>query len=134
MQPASALSGLGAKSSRISDAYLWCISLQSALAYAVAGYSKLAGPDLHSGAAPSGIPRTGAYGREAAFDYTTRHLKATRALFYTVIAGECTFPLLLFINSGTMGLGRFFWPFTAKYPALLYYAHQRPVKADIREI
>ncbi len=142
VQTATALARLSGDR-RITDTCLWYISLQSVLAYSVAGYSKVAGSQWRSGAALSGILRTEMYGSKWAFDLVQEHPRVARMANIAVIAGECCFPLLYFIKKGTlarhfaltagsfhlvntctMGLGRFFWAFTSSYPALIYTARQ----------
>ncbi|WP_411105140.1 hypothetical protein [Streptomyces sp. cmx-4-9] len=149
VQLASTTARLGGKNTRIADACLWYVSLQAALAYTVAGYSKLAGAHWRSGKALPGIIRTETYGSGAAFRWATRHPRTTRLAGYATIGGECLFPLIFFVdngksaplfllpvggfhlaNSGVMGLGRFFWAFTSSYPALLYTTHKRASKAE----
>ncbi|MEU9719408.1 hypothetical protein [Streptomyces sp. NPDC047976] len=152
MQLASATARLGGENTRIADACLWYISLQSALAYAVAGYSKLAGAHWRSGEALPGILRTETYGSDTAFRWAIGHPRAARLASHATTAGECLFPLIFFVgkgkaaplfllpagvfhltNSGAMGLGRFFWAFAASYPALLYTTQKRASKVEIRE-
>ncbi|MEU6621738.1 hypothetical protein ABZ926_13325 [Streptomyces litmocidini] len=149
IQLASATARLGGKNTRIADACLWYISLQSTLAYAVAGHSKLAGAHWRSGEALPGILRTETYGSGTAFRWAIRHPRTARLASYATTAGECLFPLVFFVNdgkaaplfllpagafhltnSGVMGLGRFFWAFSASYPALLHTAQKRSSKVE----
>lgn len=120
------------------DACLWYVALQSALSYGVSGWVKLAGPSWRGGQALPGVMRTLTYGDAFAWRTFTRFPRVARALGASVLAMECTFPLVfagrgrlaapmlasatLFhvANARLMGLGRFVWSFTAMHPAVLY--------------
>ncbi|WP_329389793.1 hypothetical protein OG625_37245 [Streptomyces sp. NBC_01351] len=117
---------------------LWFVALQSCLSYFVSGVAKASARGWRDGTYLPGIFQTAIYGHSH-----LGHLLATRpalstALARSVIAWECTFPLVLFAppyavgpilllgvafhagNAYLMGLNTFFWSFTATYPAVLY--------------
>lgn len=112
------------------------IGAQTVLSYGASGWAKLPGPAWRSGDALVKIMRTQTYGDEWFFEKIQRMPVAARVLCHSVLALECTFPLLLLrrgkyidlglatmgmfhlANARFMGLSRFAWAFMSTYPAV----------------
>jgi pimeloyl-ACP methyl ester carboxylesterase len=127
----------------IVDAALWYAALQAVLSYTVSGWAKLAGPSWRSGDALTGVTRTLTYGDPLAWKLFRRYPRMARLLGTSVVAMECTFPIVLagrgrlaplmlasatafhVGNARIMGLGRFVWAFLSMHPAVLYASGPR---------
>jgi pimeloyl-ACP methyl ester carboxylesterase len=128
---------------RVVDACLWYAALQATLSYTVSGWAKLAGPSWRSGDALTGVTRTLTYGDPTAWRLFNRFPRIARLLGTSVVAMECTFPMVFagrgrlaplmlswatafhLGNARIMGLGRFVWAFESMHPAVLYAAGPR---------
>jgi len=126
--------GDGAAARRIGDAFL---AAQVALAYLTAGVTKAASPTWRSGRALGTLLSTERYGLPALGVFLVAHPIFDRALSWTVIIWETTFPLAFvaprpvligMLSVGVlfhvtcailMGLNRFAWAFCGCYPAIL---------------
>ncbi|WP_344637248.1 hypothetical protein [Kitasatospora cystarginea] len=120
------------------EACIRFIAFQSCVAYAAAGAVKLVSPIWRDGSAITGIFRTSVYGDKGLYRLLCLHPAVPRIVAWSVILGELTFPLVLvapkpvargilgmgvlfhLANGRFMGLNRFFWAFTATYPAVAH--------------
>ena len=134
VQSVAAFARAAQRNPRVVDAALWYASLQAVLSYAVSGWAKLAGPSWRSGDALTGVTRTLTYGDPVAWKLFHRHPRAARLLGTSVVAMECTFPIVFAGrgrlappmlaaasafhagNARIMGLGRFVWAFLSMHP------------------
>jgi pimeloyl-ACP methyl ester carboxylesterase len=132
----------------VKDAMLWYVSIESAMSYAVAGWTKLLGAEWRSGTALTGILRTHTYGHEGFWRWLTQHPRLGVALSHSVLVFECLFPLIYvgngvvvrtfiavaasfhFGNGFVMGLGRFVGSFISMHPAVVYTAMRGTSKGD----
>jgi hypothetical protein len=122
--------------SLVETACLWFLALQSALAYATAGFAKLKSPAWRSGSFLSDVLKTELYGHKTLARYFSNGNRA-KAASWGVMIFESMFPLALLdphlavvivvgggifhiTNALAMGLNSFIWPFVATYPAILY--------------
>ncbi|NYH79918.1 hypothetical protein FHR84_003267 [Actinopolyspora biskrensis] len=140
VQASCALARAGHRDPRLVDACLLFQATQATMAYVVSGCAKLAGPTWRRGTALEGILRTRVYGDRHAFAWCRRHPRTARWVARSTAIAECGF-LGVFVRRGrwapaivalacafhaatarVMGLGRFWWAFTATYPAVLYVA------------
>jgi hypothetical protein len=113
-------------------------TLQAALAYATAGWSKIIARQWRSGMALTGIMNTTAYGSKHLAKVLFRCSPLAVVISWTIIAFEISFPAAfllgnycwIFLAGGVafhavtaciMGLNNFFWAFVATYP-LIYFA------------
>lgn len=143
VQTAATIARAAGSRSRIVDASLWAVSMQSALSYAASGLVKLAGPTWRRGLALEGILRTLTYGDPHAWRLARRFPRSARLMSKGVLVMECTFPLAYVAggrlaksyiagvagfhvaNARIMGLGRFLPSFVSMHPAVLYTASRR---------
>jgi len=112
--------------------------LQSALAYAAAGWAKIIAPEWRSGRALAGVMTTASYGSEHLAKLFGRCMLISVVLSWIMMVFEIGFPVALFVgryscvflaagiifhalNAAIMGLNTFFWAFIATYP-LVYVA------------
>jgi hypothetical protein len=118
--------------------FLWFVTLQACLAYAIAGVAKLWSPAWRRGDALPGILGTSNYGDRRFGPLLSRHPVACRWLGWSVIALECSFPLVLLgiplvtyslvgalatFHVGAlflMRLNTFLWAFAATYPSVIF--------------
>jgi hypothetical protein len=118
-------------------------ALQLCLSYLASGAAKAVSSQWRSGDALTGIASTRMYGDERLYRLLRERPRCARLLSRGVIAGECTFPLVLaaprrarraILAAGllfhgvialTMNLNTFFWSFAAAYPALDGYCRAR---------
>lgn len=123
---------------RIAEMGLWFVALQACLSYAASGVSKAVSPVWRSGEAVFLVMNTASYGSRGVATLLKDRPALHRALAWSVIVMESSFPLMLlmppayawaFLAWGAsfhlfcatvMGLNSFFWSFVATYPALLY--------------
>ncbi len=116
------------------------LTLQACLAYAAAGFAKLASPQWRSGTPVYRIFNTGSYGAPAVGRFLESRTSLTYFLSWSVIVIECLFPAALFLpepvllafllwgvafhalNAMIMGLNTFVPAFLATYPAVLFIA------------
>ncbi len=147
VQAAAAIARAAGVRTRIVDAALWAVAAQATLSYAASGWVKIAGSSWREGTALEGITRTLTYGDADVWRAVRRFPRAARILGTSVLALECTFPLvyaaggrpartyvgsaLLFhlANARIMGLGRFLPAFASMHPAVLYTARARSATA-----
>lgn len=143
VQGMAALARAGGGDSRITDAALWAVSLQSAMSYAVSGWAKVMGSSWRDGSAMEGILRTRSYGNERVWKLARRFPTSVRVLSAGTVFLECTFPLAYlgrgrlaktyvggaavfhYAVAAVMGLNRFLTAFTSLHPAVLYTARAR---------
>jgi pimeloyl-ACP methyl ester carboxylesterase len=143
VQAVAAFARTAQRNPRVVDAALWYAALQAVLSYAVSGWAKLAGPSWRSGDALTGVTRTLTYGDPVAWKLFHRYPRAARLLGTSVVAMECTFPIVFAGrgrlapvmlaaasafhagNARIMGLGRFVWAFLSMHPAVLYTSGPR---------
>lgn len=143
VQSIAALGRAAGSRSRVVDAALWTVGIQSSMSYAVSGWAKLVGPTWRQGRALEGITRTLTYGDRRTWELTRRHPRLARVLGAGVLFLECSFPLA-YLGKGRlarpyiaatagmhlsiariMALGRFVPAFTSMHPAVLYTARER---------
>ena len=116
------------------------LAVQSCMSYAIAGAAKLSSPVWRDGTAVPAIFRTHTYGHPWLYEFVCRYPSVAKALAWTVIAAEISFPLVLVAprpiargilltgvgfhvgNAHFMGLNRFLWSFSGTYPAIVYTA------------
>lgn len=116
------------------------IAAQAVLAYVTSGFAKLPVKKWQSGEHLIGVFRTSSYGHRLAGRILLNNPRLARCAAILVIAGECTFPLVLVLPfpyslpwlvgglgfhvgaAVLMGLDTFFWSFAASYPAIIYSA------------
>jgi hypothetical protein len=121
----------------------WLITLQTCLAYLVAGVAKLISAQWRSGRGLVGILSTSMYGHGALHAFLQTRPNLTCALSWSVILYECSFFLVLagsrettllilatgvmfhVANAAVMGLNNFLWAFVATYP-VVYVTTVRP--------
>lgn len=114
------------------------IGLQSALAYATAGFVKYGQPGWHDGSFIREIFSTRSLGQPAVARWMQRSGRLPALIGKAIVIGECAFPLVLILPPEAMvvamglgvafhlaaavimGLNTFLWVFPATYPALLY--------------
>ncbi len=143
VQALTTIARAGHRRPAVADAALWFVSLQSVLSYTVSGWAKLPSDTWRSGRALPNIIRTHTYGDPHAWKLMRRFPRLTRLAAHGVLTLECAFPVVFagrgrlapyllgaagafhLVNARVMGLGRFFWAFTATYPAVLYTAGPR---------
>ena len=147
VQTAAAVGRAAGSRSRVVDAALWTVAIQSTMSYAVSGWAKLAGTSWRSGTALEGVSRTLTYGDARAWRLVRRYPRTARAASSGVLALECSFPLA-YVAGGrlapayaaattafhlsiarVMALGRFVPAFTAMHPAVLYTSRSRATTA-----
>lgn len=125
------------------DALLWYASLQANMAYAISGWVKLFGKPWRDATALGGVMRTRTYGHEGMHRWTQEHPKTAKVLTHSVLALECSFPLVYagggkltrsmitsaaafhVANGYFMGLSRFVTAFPAFHPLVAYTAAPR---------
>jgi hypothetical protein len=122
----------------VSFACLGFAALQSALAYATAGWAKIIAPDWRSGRALAGVMNTISFGSEHFGKLLYRYMFISVVLSWMMMAFEIGFPAALILReyswmflaagitfhaltAAIMGLNTFFWSFVATYP-LVYAA------------
>lgn len=123
---------------RAREACIRFIAFQACVAYVASGAIKLMSPVWRNGSAITGISRTRIYGDKRLYRLLRLHPAVPRTVAWGVILGELTFPLVLvaprpvargilgmgvlfhLANGRFMGLNRFFWAFTATYPAVAH--------------
>ena len=121
---------------------LYYLAGQLLLGYAASGIAKAFSPEWRSGSAIPEITSTISYGTPAVGAVLMRNRAVGLLLCWSVIAFECSAPLLLLAGTpgavaiiagglafhtgvaAIMGLNTFFWSFASAYPALLYLASQ----------
>jgi hypothetical protein len=112
------------------------LAFQSTLSYFSAGVAKLRSPAWRDGSAVTGIFRTKTYGDEQLYRFIRDRPWAAKALAWSVILAETSFPVVLLLpplprrallglaasfhvaNARFMGLNRFFWAFLGTYPVV----------------
>lgn len=117
-------------------AVLSFLAAQSVLAYATSGLVKLTSPTWRGGDAIPGVLRTRTYGDRGLFSVVRSQPVLAKGMAWSVILTETLFPVVLVLpprwaraslaagaafhlaNGRYMGLNRFFWAFTATYPAV----------------
>ncbi|OZM71980.1 thioesterase [Amycolatopsis antarctica] len=145
------ISRAGGRNSRIVDACLWFVALQSVLSYAVSGWVKVASSTWRTGEAVTGVMRTLTYGDRTLWTLLRRYPRVAKVLGTGVLALECSFPAVFLgrgrltpafvasaasfhlANARFMALGRFFWAFLAMHPAVLYVTGPRQVSGPRRD-
>ncbi|HEX3582817.1 MAG TPA: hypothetical protein VH087_13705 [Thermoanaerobaculia bacterium] len=131
---------IGPGDPRLAAAGAWFLALQSCASYSIAGIAKVRGQKWINGTALFEIFNTESYGLRAAASFLSQHAMVARAMTWSVVAIECTFPLailggpkvcLLYLawgvafhtaNATIMGLNSFLWAFLATYPAIFWCA------------
>lgn len=116
------------------------IAAQSCLSYFTSGAVKLTSPVWRSGEAVTGVFRTRTYGDRWFYRLVNDNPGLAKAVAWSVMLAEVLFPLVLVApkpvarailaggaafhlgNARFMGLNRFFWSFTATYPAVAYFS------------
>lgn len=124
--------------SRSDDLFLRAVNAQTTVSYATAGLAKAISADWLSGSALELIMRTNAYGSTPLAAEIVKRTWASRALSWTTIAWETSYPLVYLLPTRearlalwgikgfhlgiayTMGLPRFFWAFGAAHQAVDY--------------
>lgn len=143
VQSVAALGRAAGSRSRVVDAALWTVGIQSSMSYAVSGWAKLVGPTWRQGRALQGITRTLTYGDRRTWELIRAHPRLARLLGAGVLFLECSFPLA-YLGRGRlarpyvaataamhlsiariMALGRFVPAFISMHPAVLYTARER---------
>jgi hypothetical protein len=120
---------------------LWFVAAQGCLGYLVAGVAKLAAPKWRSGEAITALLSTHTYGNQRLFNLLRDRPALSRALCWSVMLWETTFPLLLCGSdsmlitqfaigllfhasiAGLMGLNLFLTAFPATYVAMWALRH-----------
>ncbi|GHO97535.1 hypothetical protein KSF_075830 [Reticulibacter mediterranei] len=120
------------------NVYLWFLTFQACLAYAMAGFAKAVAPGWRDGTYLVGICGTSTYGNARLRDLLLVRPTLSKWLSRGVIIWECFFPLVLLLPlplalvpliggivfhlmmAYIMGLNDFVWSFLATYPAVLY--------------
>jgi pimeloyl-ACP methyl ester carboxylesterase len=143
VQSAAALARGAGSRTRVVDAALWAVALQSTMSYAVSGWAKLAGPTWRHGLALEGVCRTMTYGDERAYRLVRRFPRTARVMGAGVLALECTFPLVYLAGgrlakpyvagvtlfhlsvARVMALGRFVPAFLSMHSPVLYTVRSR---------
>ncbi len=136
------LQQLAPTSPLVQQATLWFIALQSVLSYVTAGWGKVSAPSWRSGDGllqALNTPSVGATPVVAHFLAQYRWVATT--CNWGVMLIECLFPLVLFsppplaflwlgwgllfhgMNAVMLGFNKFFWAWTATYPAILYIVY-----------
>lgn len=128
--------------SKVREACVWFVALQSCLSYLASGVAKAVSPQWRNGSALSGIFRTSSYGDRRVYKLLEKRPGLAKWVSRFGVAWESLFPLVLVVpaplrklmllggvgfhaaNAAFMGLSRFFWAFVATYPALSYCAKQ----------
>ncbi len=121
----------------LAKASLWYICLQVISSYFMAGLYKIRQKKWHNGSAIYGFVSSPSYKAPRFMIEKCHHPLTSMTLAWLVIIFELTFPLVLahpylcviYLGAGfffhlgnfmTFGLNRFFWVWTASYPALYY--------------
>lgn len=121
----------------LGKAALWYITIQVILSYFLAGIYKIKQKKWRNGTAVYGFVSSPSYSSPAFIIEKCKDPKIAKILAWMVILFELTFPLILihpyltilyltlgiFFHLGnflTFGLNRFFWIWSASYPALYY--------------
>ncbi|HTK08336.1 MAG TPA: hypothetical protein VL485_14295 [Ktedonobacteraceae bacterium] len=125
------------------NVFLWFLTFQACLAYAMAGFAKAVAPGWRDGTYLVGICGTTTYGNARLRDLLLARPALSKWLARLVILWECSFPLVLFLPlplaliplaggivfhlmmAYIMGLNDFMWSFLATYPAVLYCLQMR---------
>jgi hypothetical protein len=130
----------GPEDPRLIAAGVWFLALQACASYCIAGIAKVRGPKWIDGSALFLIFNTESYGLPAAAKFLARHVTIAKAMAWSVVIIECTFPLAILggprvclfylawglafhiANATIMGLNSFLWAFLATYPAIYWCA------------
>lgn len=129
-------------STTATKAGLLFLTLQVCLSYFTAGATKAFSPVWRDGTGLTGVFCTTAYGNPWLATRLAAHPRLGKAMSWSVIIGECSFPLVLLVpmpfaliflawgvtfhllGAMIMGLNTFFWSYVSLYPALLYFIDQ----------
>lgn len=132
------LATLAPSSELIGTVCLWGISIQSVLAYFENGSTKIKLDHWRNGKAISLIFELPPYYNPRLSACLHKHTLIAKAGAWSVVVFECLFPITLIsgptilftfltlgivfhlVNSITLGLNSFFWPFLASYPAIIF--------------
>ncbi len=136
---AQLLAALAPGNVAVQKSCLWFIALQTALAYAVAGWSKWMKPAWRNGSYVIALLQTEIFGHPGFLRVLSKGMRARRTSLL-LIAIECCFPLALLlgwrgavffvgsmlfmhvVNGFMLGLNLFILAFLCTYPAVLYCA------------
>lgn len=122
----------------VTAAALVFIAVQGLLSYSIAGIAKLIGEEWRNGKAVEMIFSTSSWGDDRVYRLIQRYPQTKIVAAWTVIAFECLFPIVLFLdpplmllvfaggfvfhmaNAALMGINSFIFIFPGSYPAIYF--------------